>query len=290
MVVNLLHLCEMMSLRWHSEEELPVAFEILKKFAEKNHFEIRHKIVKNKKKYKLIRREIPVFFISDESVKNFGFLDLADLHIGNPNFDEKALRTALKLAVENEIDTVFIAGDVFEGFYSETECLKAHLTQIDNAFNIFKDYPLKYYVINGNHDYMFEQIGMCNPIKLLASKLKDIGVDFNFFDTYVMDFVLCGVVKRMMHVERQDFTKKRIFAVEKLKQFEKELGLSVIYDGKEYPIRFFHAGHIHVNIQMYYARRKIFISQSGSFLKGDSVEERANFITGKVIDKKVFMC
>lgn len=289
-VVNLLHLCEMMWLRWHSEDELNVPIEMLRKFAEKNYFELRQRLVKDKTKYKLVRKEIPVHFISDETKETFKFLDLADIHIGNRWFEEDTLRDILKQAVENEIEAVFIAGDIFDGVTVECECLKEHTTQIEKAYQIFKDYPLKYYAINGNHDYTFEQIGMCNPVKVLATKLNEIGIEFHHFDTYVMDFVLCGVVKRVMHVERQDFTKKRIFAVEKLRQFEKTLGLVAMYDGKEYPVRFFQAGHIHVNVQMYYQRRKIFISQSGSFLTKDGNDEKANFITGNVIDKKVFMC
>lgn len=289
-MVNLLHLCEMMVLRWHSEEEVNISIETLRKFAEKNHLELRQKLVKDKTKYKMVRKEIPVCFISDDSEKNFKFLDIADIHIGNKWFDENALREVLRQAVEVGIKDVFIAGDIFEGVSSECECLKEHSAQIEYAYQIFKDYPLTYYSINGNHDYTFEQIGMCNPIKILAAKLKEVGIDLYHFDTYIMDFVICGVVKRVMHVERQDFTKKRIFAVEKLRQFERELGLIVLHEGKEYPIRFFQAGHIHVNVQMYYPRRKIFISQSGSFLKKDGNEEKANFITGYVIDKKVFMC
>ena len=289
-MVNLLHLCEMMSLRWHSEEEVTVPIDVLRKFAEKNHFEFHQKIVKDKSKYKLVRKEIPVFFISDESQRNFKFLDLADLHIGNPSFEEDSLRKILKQAVDMEVEAVFIAGDIFDGVTTEGNCFNEYSTQIDKAYQIFKDYPLKYYAINGNHDYMFEQVGMCNPIRILMNRLKEVDIDFNHFDTYIMDFILCGVVKRVMHVERQDFTKKRIFAMEKLNQFERELGLMVNYEGNEYPIRFFQAGHIHVTVQMYYPRRKIFISQSGSFVKKDGIEEKGNFITGNVIDKKVFMC
>ena len=292
-MVNLLHLCESMTTRWYTESEIKVPLEILRKFAEKNHFEMKRKISKKQEKYKLVRKEIPVFFISGEEENSIKILDISDIHIGDSNFCEQALRDTLKQAVETKVKAVFIAGDTFNGIFSkgtDDEVIKIHSSQIEDAFSIFKDYHLSYYVINGNHDYTFEQIGLANPLKLLSIKLKEVGIEFNFFDTYIMDFIIAGVVKRVMHVERQDFTKKKIFAVEKLRQFEKELGVTIIYNGVEYPIRLFQAGHIHVNVQMYYARRKIFISQSGSFLKNDDVEERANFITAEVIDKKVFMC
>lgn len=292
-MVNLLHICETMTTRWYAEEEIRVPIDVLKKFAEKNHLELKRKLSKNKVKYKMVRTVVPVYFISGEEENNIKILDISDIHIGNPNFDEDAFQNVLQQAVDTKIRAVFIAGDIFEGTRSDVaddSVIQSHMAQIDKAFEIFKKYPLKYYVINGNHDYTFEQIGLANPVKILATKLVDVGIEFHFFDTYVMDFIISGVVKRVMHVERQDFTKKKIFAVEKLRQFEKELGLSIIYDGAEYPIRLFQAGHIHINVQMYYARRKIFISQSGSFLKNDETEDRANFITAKVIDKKVFMC
>ena len=292
-MVNLLHLCESMTLRWYAPHELRVSLETLKKFAEKNGFELKRKMQKKQEKYKLIRNHVATFFISGEEEKHIKILDIADIHIGDPNFEEEVLRGVLEQAVSSNVQAVFIAGDTFDGTSAnnaDEEVIAIHTSQIEMAFSIFKDYDLKYYVINGNHDYTFEQIGLSNPVKILSSRLKDVGIEFNFFDTYIMDFIIAGVVKRVMHVERQDFTKKKIFAVEKLRQFEKELGLSIVYEGLEYPIRLFQAGHIHVNVQMYYARRKIFISQSGSFLKNDDVDERANFITAEVINQKVFMC
>lgn len=292
-MVNLLHICEKMTIRWYAEEEIRVPIDSLKKFAEKNNLELKRRLAKNKVKYKMVRHAIPVHFISGEEESNIKILDISDIHIGNPNFDEEAFKGVLKQALDINVSAVFIAGDIFEGTTSDVaddNVIQVHIAQVDKAFELFKQFPLKYYVINGNHDYTFEQIGLANPVKMLASKLLNAGIEFHFFDTYVMDFIISGVVKRVMHVERQDFTKKKIFAVEKLRQFEKELGLIVYYGGIEYPIRLFQAGHIHINVQMYYARRKIFISQSGSFLKNDETEERANFITAKVIDKKVFMC
>lgn len=292
-MVNLLHICEKMTTRWYAEEEIRVPIDSLKKFAEKNNLELKRRLAKNKVKYKMVRHAIPVHFISGEEESNIKILDISDIHIGNPNFDEEAFKGVLKQALDINVSAVFIAGDIFEGTTSDVaddNVIQVHIAQVDKAFELFKQFPLKYYVINGNHDYTFEQIGLANPVKMLASKLLNAGIEFHFFDTYVMDFIISGVVKRVMHVERQDFTKKKIFAVEKLRQFEKELGLIVYYGGIEYPIRLFQAGHIHINVQMYYARRKIFISQSGSFLKNDETEERANFITAKVIDKKVFMC
>ena len=287
-MVNLLHLCETMSDRGCEEDELRVPIEVLKRFAKKNHFIVERKTVDDKTLYKLTRKKIPIFFISGEEETEFKFMDIADLHIGNKNFNEKALREKLEYAVNNGINMVFIAGDLFEGCLNER--IESHYyEQIGLAYSIFKDYPLTYYAINGNHDYTFEQLGLQNPIKRLEIMLRAQGIDFNFFDVYLMDFIICGVIKRVMHVERQDFSKKRIFAALKLKAFDEEKKLSNYYKGKEYRVRFFQVGHIHVNVQMYYAKRKIFISQSGSFIDDETPDERANILQGRVIDEKVFM-
>ena len=274
--------------RWVDESEIRVPIEVFKRFAERNHFTIEKKSKGDTCKYKLSRIKIPVFFISGSDQKEFKFMDIADVHIGNAHFDEKALRNKLRYAVYSGVKQVFIAGDLFEGICNDN-CEKVFSSQIEQAFNIFKDYPLHYYAINGNHDYSFEQRSFPNPIKTLSIRLKEIGIDFEYFDTYLMDFIICGVIKRVMHVERQDFSKKSIFATLKLKQFDEDGMLLNTYEGKTYPVRFFQVGHIHVNVQMYYSKRKVFISQSGSFIETDRCLDCANVISGNVIDQKVLM-
>ena len=288
-MVNLLHLCEVMTNCWLSEDEIRVPFDVFKKFAKRNNFNIEKKTFDDVVKYKLKRKKIPVYFISGEEEKEFCFMDISDLHIGNKRFDGRALRERLQYAVDNGIKYVFISGDVFEGCTDETTEY-SYLEQIMLAYYIFRDYPqLIFYVINGNHEYSFEQVGLPNPLKRLEAMLKCEGIDFNFFDVYLMDFIICGVVKRVMHVERQDFNKRRIFAALKIKKFDEEGSLKIKYNDKEYQVRFFQVGHIHINVQMYYAKKKVFISQPGSFLKREYSGDRANIIRGKVIDGKIFM-
>lgn len=287
-MVNLLHLCESMTIRWYKEEEINLPFKQFEKFARRNHFFIKKRYENGTTKYKLIRQFIPVYFISGPEVKRFKFMDIADLHIGHEKFSEKALRASLQKAQDNGVKMVFIAGDIFEGTCSDS-CETTYLQQIDLAYSIFKDYKFEYYAINGNHDYSFEQIGLPNPIERLANKLKQVNIKFHYFEEYIMDFVICGVIKRVMHVERQDFNKQRIFAALKIKYFEEEKMLSNTHNKTIYPVRFFQVGHIHVNVQMYYSKRKVFISQSGSFLSSECKENRENIIQGKIIDGKIFM-
>ena len=287
MLVNLLHLCETMTKSYVSEAEIRVPMKVFKKFAERNHFSIDIRVKNNRPRYRLIRKEIPVFFISGEEEKEFKFLDLADLHIGHKKFDEEALRKRLEITKKQGIKRVFIAGDLFEGCCNS--CESKYLAQIDLAYSIFKDYPFDYYVINGNHDYSFEQAGFENPIKRVSKMLKSEGINFNYFDCYLMDFVICGVIKRVMHIEKYDFNKRRIAPILKLKSFEENGMLENYCCGKFYPVRFFQVGHIHVNVQMYYAKKKIYISQSGSFVDHEAFDDLGNVIQGTVLDQKVFM-
>ena len=278
-----------MTLRYHDVSSIRVPIETLTKFAERNNFRIVRKMSRGKNRIKLVRKQIPICFISGSDSSEFRFMDIADIHIGNPTFDEKLLRSKLQYAVDNDIKLVFIAGDIFEGVSSENE--DAHFCeQLGTAFNIFKDYPLTYHAINGNHDYSFEQIDLPNPIKTLASRLNAKGIDFNFHDCYLMDFVISGVIKRVMHVERADYNLKRVFSILKLRHFEYEGNCYNTYNNEILPIRFFEVGHIHMNIQIYYAKKKVFISHPGSFIKDYSDEDDCcNVITGCVIDQRVFI-
>ncbi len=287
MLVNLLHLCETMTTNYVEDSDLRVPIKYFRKFAERNHFSIETRVKGKKTKYKLVREDIPVYFISGEEEQEFKFLDIADTHIGHANFDEDLLRKKLEYAQELGIKQVFIAGDLFEGCCNS--CESEYLAQINQAFSIFSCYPFSYYAINGNHDYSFEQAGFENPIKRLSTMLRAQGIDFNYFDVYLMDFIICGVIKRVMHVEKQDFNKRRIFSILKLKKFDEENMLQNYYDGKVYPIRFFQVGHIHVTIQVYYGKKKVYISQAGSFIDNKPFEECGNILQGTVIDQKVFM-
>ncbi len=286
-MINLLHLSETMTCRWMYESDLKVPFETLEKFATRNNFTIQTRTKNGHRQHRLRRESIPILHLSNELESSFSFMDIADLHIGHPDFNEAELRARLQYAVDTKIQYVFIAGDLFEGCTNATS--ESHYyEQIQQAYDIFKDYSLNYFAINGNHDYTFEQIGLVNPIKRLEQMLSNVWINFFYFDTYVMDFIICGVIKRVMHVERQDFNKKKIFAQEKLRAFDAEGLLENTYQGENYPVRFFEVGHIHVNVQMYYSKKKIFISQPGCFL-GKNNHENANVIKGKVIGQKVFM-
>ena len=292
-MVNPLNLCERLIQGWITEKELEnlIEFDYLERFVARNNMEIVKMIDKNgNKSYRVVRNNIPVCFISGVEQSEFSFLDLSDLHIGHPDFKEKILRSKLKRAVKIGVQCVFIAGDVFEGVQKMVpyeEALAIQYKQLDMATKIFKDYPLNYYVINGNHDYSFEAFGLHNPIHLLENNLRREGINFNFFDTYMMDFIVCGVAKRVMHIEKYKKNKYVLCAIERINRFE-DNELFAYYNGNMYPIRFFACGHIHVNMELYYERKKIYISQPGSFVQGHEKCERGNFVSGEVLGGKIF--
>ena len=292
-MVNPLNLCERLIQDWITEKELEllIDFDYLENFVTRNGLSMVKMIDKNgNKSYRVVRQKVPVCFISGNEQKEFSFLDLSDLHIGHPEFNEKILRAKLKRAVKIGVQCVFIAGDVFEGIQKMVpyeEALSIQFKQLDIATKIFKDYPLNYYVINGNHDYSFEAFGLHNPIHLLQNNLTREGINFKFFDTYMMDFIVCGVGKRVMHIEKYIKNKYVPCVIERINRFE-DNELYAHYKGRTYPIRFFACGHIHINMELYYERKKVYISQPGSFVQGNEKCQRGNFVSGEVQDGKIF--
>lgn len=291
-MVNPLNLCERLIQSWLLADEVErlIDFEYFQNFALRNNMQIAQRVNTNGKKYyRIFRKNIHTCYISGSEINTFSFLDLSDLHIGHPDFKEKILRAKLKEAMKQEVEYVFIAGDIFEGvqkYLPYQEVLDMEYKQLDIATNIFGDYPLNYYAINGNHDYAFETFELHNPIHLLENHLRRQGINFNFFDTYIADFIVCGVAKRVMHIEKYTKDKYKPCAIERFNRFKGDETVA-IYDGVEYPIRFFTCGHIHSNMELYYQRKKVFISQPGSFIQGNEKSERGIFVHGEVIGNRI---
>ena len=290
MAVNLLNLCEAMTKSYIEESRIRVPFNVFRKFATKNHFIIKSKIKNNKRCFKLFRKEIPVYYISGEEEREFFFLDLGDIHIGNKFFDEASLRKRLAEALDKGVKYVFIAGDLFECFHEKTK--GQYLSQIEYAYSIFKDYPLEYFSINGNHEYSYEQMGFENPTKYLSILLKKNGIVFHQFDEYIMDFIICGIIKRVMHIEnisKEGHDREWSPAFDKLDSFDEDELLQNIYKGRLYTVRIFQIGHVHVNMQKFYSKKKVFVSQAGSFIGKEPYEKKGSFIKGRVANKKVIV-
>jgi hypothetical protein len=287
-MVNLLKLFYLLYNNWVEEESLPINKKVLFNIAKRSGLEVLNKISGDGKNlYSLRLNHIPTIFISDGDVSEFSFLDLSDIHTGNETFDEKKLRNVLKKAVERHVQYVFISGDLFEGIFFRNGIIdlrvakKAYSSQVKQVFHILNDYDLKYYAINGNHEYTFELFGIDNPMKLIANALKACGKSFTFIDSYIADFIICGVVKRIMHVEVPPKDKDQIPCISRLRSFEKKGEYYTYYKGKKYPIRFFQSGHFHGNFDFYDKFSNVHVTQSGSFIDDNSGGVSGVFLRGK---------
>ena len=219
---------------------------------------------------------------------------------------ERTIAEGIRLAKETvreaagEKEPVFIAGDIFEAVYDVTQydfrimnpkkqkqvekCFKSQLYTI---FKILREYDLSYYAINGNHEYGYEQLGIMNPLKQLEEKLRCEGIDFNSYGTYIVDFLIAGVVKRVMHLESYYERKTVCNAMERLYEFERHGGLNVkISETEKVPIRFLECGHVHLTMELYSARHNVYVMQPGSLIVTENPYESGIFVRGEVTKER----
>lgn len=255
-----------------------------------------------KTRIKLKKRGIPIVKLYDKDESNrFNYLDIADIHAGHPDFSPEVLDEVLAKYYNGgkpTVDYVFIAGDLFEGIttdeYSyelvtQNPHMKERVNSIRNhqvnlLFNVLSKYDFDYRVINGNHEYTFEQLGVDSPIALLERMMHQRQKKFTYYDTYIIDFVIAGVVKRMMHLESFHQREGAVHAYDRLMKFRKHGGLTPYYGDKKHPIRMFQCGHIHRREELYDSMDKIFISQSGSFIKDELLYAPSIHMKGTVLD------
>lgn len=229
---------------------------------------------------------VPKVFLYDQEESNeFCFLNLSDFHVGHPDFDEEALLNVLCRYYEKVKDSkhkyVFIAGDACDAVYEEglsyelvksndvfdKKVRKIHQAQRDKLFSIFSSVPLDYIALNGNHEYMFVQLGLQSPLAVIESRLRNKGINYTFYDTYIMDFIIAGITLRVMHLEGHLFKEGRNPIYERINQFKQDRLLTCYYDGKKYPVRIIQSGHRHKMQVLYEPTSKIYAIEAGSFLK-----------------------
>ncbi len=249
---------------------------------------------------KLRKRRIPFVKLSTQVEDgNLNFLDIADLHVGNPQFDQEKLIEVLEKAKEKKIKQVFIAGDLIELDIDSREyeprimnpeiqrrIKKLCLEQVRQLVAIFSKYPFQYYAINGNHEYVIEQLGISKPLKELEHRLKAKSIDFHAYDTYIMDFEISGIIKRMIHLERYYQCKNVFLAMERLLEFKRHGGLVVNTEEGALPIRFLECGHVHMTMELYNSDYHVFVIQPGSFLKDENQYGPGVFVEGTVTSDK----
>lgn len=287
-----------------SREELGMEPRIFENVAKRCGFETVFRGKGTKKSIRLRKRGIPIIMLYDKDTSNkFNYLDIADLHVGHQDFSPEMLENVLARYYRDgkpQVDYVFIAGDLFEGIpetefsydlvmanprmHDQAEAILKH--QVNLLFNVLSKFDFDYRAINGNHEYTFEQIGIESPIKLLETKMRNAGKRFTYYDTYIVDFVIAGVVKRMMHLESYQQRDGAIHAYDRIARFKTHGGLNPYFENKKYPIRLFQCGHVHRREELYESKDKIFISQSGSFIKKELLYVPAIHMKGTVLEDK----
>lgn len=298
-MVNALKLMEKTNHQYAStnSNELGIEYTLFKDIAARCGFEVRERLKNSRRMFKLKKCGIPLIKLySREEDNKFNFLDIADLHVGSSNFNEDKLNSLLTMAVERNVKQVFIAGDIFEAVYEPAEydfrilnqkkirqIEKSFKNQLYTIYKILKQYDLNYYAINGNHEYCFEQLGVYSPLKILEEKLRAIGINFNAYDTYIMDFLVAGVIKRMIHLESYYERKNISHALERLYEFERHGGLKVqASDGVDVPIRFLECGHIHLTMELYSSVHNVYVTQPGSLIVNENPYEPGIFVRGEI--------
>lgn len=285
-------------------EELGVEPHIFEEIAKRCGFKPVFKM-KGKLKYiKLRKSGIPVVMLYDTAESDkFNYIDLADIHAGHRGSSMEILENILqKYSCDGvpKVDYVFIAGDLFEGlqgmeftyelvkcnprFRAQAEAILEY--QVNLVFNVISKYDFDYRAIYGNHDYTFEQVGLESPLKLLQEKMRAAGKRFTYYDTYLVDFIIAGVAKRVMHLESYHKRDGAVHAYDRITKFKEHGGLEVHYNGKTFPIRLFHCGHIHRREELYDSRDKIYISQPGSFIKQEMLYSPVIHVKGTVLEDK----
>ncbi len=142
---------------------------------------------------------------------------------------------------------------------------------------------MNYHAINGNHEYCFEQLGVSHPLKVLEEKLRGVGINFTAYDTYIMDFVIAGVIKRMIHLESYYEKKTVCHSMERLYEFNRNGGLNVTTsEGNVLPIRFLTCGHVHLTMELYSSLYNVYVVQPGSLIVSENPYDSGIFIRGEV--------
>lgn len=231
---------------------------------------------------------VPKVFLYDQYESDeFCFLNLSDFHVGHKDFDEESLLSVLRKYYEKVKNAkrkyVFIAGDACDAIYEEglsyelvqandtfgNRVKKEHQIQREKLYTIFSSFPLDYIALNGNHEYMFVQLGLQSPLAVIEARLRNVGINYTFYDTYIMDFIIAGITLRVMHLEGHLYKEGRNPIYERINQFKNDRLLSCYYNGKKYPVRIIQSGHRHKRQILYDSSSKVYAIEAGSFLKNE---------------------
>lgn len=263
----------------------------------KSHFDPR----KNDYVYYITPRDDMAYIIvseASEETKTLKILEMSDIHTGCKTFDEEKLRKYLERAVQNDVEFVHIAGDLFDGngvYRGQDKNLRYHSAeeQVDKLYSILCEYDLWYIATLGNHDESFCSRGGVNPVYLLEQKMARNGKRFTYLNSYEGNVVHCGVVFRLIHL-RGNMSRSKSYAPQRyLGNMLRSNMNNVLLGGKKYNIRSITAGHFHVQYSLNQAG--IFSIMPGNFQNDADFTKRmgitgttgAAFVTVTIKDQKI---
>lgn len=297
-----------------TEEYIPLKREILGiepdiflNVANKCGFQAIHVGDKDGEKVMLKRLGIPTVKLYDcEESNEFQWLDLSDLHVGHRDFDEDMLIDVLadyNVKMNNKKHKyVFIAGDACNAISDSSlsyelvnknlnyrkQVLSVYRHQQNILFSILSRFPLDYIAINGNHEYMYVQLGLPSPLEAIEKRMLEAGMSYRYYDTYIMDFIIAGFAKRVMHLEGYGHLQEGANPVyDRVQKFAKDKQMFSHYQRRRYPVRFMLSGHRHIRQVVYDPALKVYIVESGSFIRNEVVYKPAVFISGRTDKKKL---
>lgn len=124
---------------------------------------------------------IPISF----SINMAKFAHIADVHLGGwrqgpmQDLNFKSFQKAIQLSIENKVDFVLIAGDLFDSAYPPIEILKETFSE----FRKLKEAKIPVFIIAGSHDYsasgksfldVLEKAGFCKNVHDSEHKENEI--------------------------------------------------------------------------------------------------------------------
>ena len=286
-MLNLLKFMETANAGYISIDERGIESPLLYSLASRCGFKVLTTKEKGRVLYKLKKLGIPCEKLYSREEKNtINCIDTADWHLGHEDCEISKIRVMLDYALKNNAD-VFIAGDLLNGVSEKDRGKVKDILnrQLDTAVSILRKYPLTIRALPGNHEFTFDYFGELNPLRMLEERLETEKCNFIAYDGYIQDFEMAGVVKRVMHLEDFYYNDRAFSSIQRLHTFEENGGLQVrCQDGKKRPIRFLQSGHIHKTIEIYNSDFNVYITQPGSFVRGQNYYMPFIHVKAEVMD------
>jgi|GEM_PF-1945908 len=190
------------------------------------------------------------------------YLEISNLQIGSKFFNEAALRYMLDIAKKQGVKHIHLAGDIVWGKPVKKYALYTKIfhsqDQANEVIRILSDYPnFHYYAINGDCersfiDSMVKEVQI-NTLFEVSTKLNEKGIKFTYINNGKCDFVIFGMVLRMIHEGRvnQPYTRDYPIVIPERTAMAKG-GNKVIVDGKEFDLGAIYYGSIRNTQETYY--------------------------------------